>query len=156
MAEMIRSQIKAAERAGLRVAPFIGIGCPGIIQPDGTIERGAQNLPGNWESSRFNLIESVRETVPSIGKHETMVTMHSMLQYRRHHLLPRASLPLGSSLRPPFSSVCRGLGCPELGAGPQHGVHDDREAAGECDPRLAHRPSPSDGERQSLSFSAPL
>ncbi|MDU0341851.1 ROK family protein [Bosea rubneri] len=77
MGEMIRSQIKAAERAGLRVAPFIGIGCPGIIQPDGTIDRGAQNLPGNWESSRFNLIDSVRETVPMIGKHETMVTMHN-------------------------------------------------------------------------------
>lgn len=77
MGEMIRSQIKAADRAGLKVAPFIGIGCPGIIQPNGTIERGAQNLPGNWESGRFNLIESVRETVPTIGKHDTMVTMHN-------------------------------------------------------------------------------
>ncbi|KRE05039.1 glucokinase [Bosea sp. Root381] len=77
MGEMIRNQIKAAERAGLRVAPFIGIGCPGIIQADGTIDRGAQNLPGNWESSRFNLIDSVRATVPTIGKHDTMVTMHN-------------------------------------------------------------------------------
>lgn len=77
LGEMIRNQIKSAERAGLKVAPFIGIGCPGIIQPDGTIERGAQNLPGNWESSRFNLIETVRETVPTIGKHDTMVTMHN-------------------------------------------------------------------------------
>ena len=39
----------------LRLAPFIGIGCPGMIEADGTIDRGAQNLPGNWESSRFNL-----------------------------------------------------------------------------------------------------
>ncbi|MCU4180143.1 ROK family protein [Bosea sp. BH3] len=77
MGDMIRSQINAAERGGLRVAPFIGIGCPGIIQPDGTIDRGAQNLPGNWESSRFNLIENIRETVPTIGKHDTMVTMHN-------------------------------------------------------------------------------
>lgn len=77
LGEMIRSQVKAAERGGLRVAPFIGIGCPGIIQADGSIDRGAQNLPGNWESSRFNLIDSVRETVPTIGKNETMVTMHN-------------------------------------------------------------------------------
>ncbi|MGO4175580.1 ROK family protein [Bosea sp. TAF32] len=77
LGEMIRSQIEAAEKAALKVAPFIGIGCPGIIQPDGSIDRGAQNLPGNWESSRFNLIDSVRETVPTIGEHETMVTMHN-------------------------------------------------------------------------------
>lgn len=77
LGEMLRNQIKSATQAGLKVAPFIGIGCPGIIQSDGTIERGAQNLPGNWESSRFNLIDSVRETVPTIGEHETMVTMHN-------------------------------------------------------------------------------
>lgn len=77
LGDMILSQIKAADRAGLKVAPFIGIGCPGIIQPDGTIERGAQNLPGNWESTRFKLIDSLREKVPTIGKHDTMVTMHN-------------------------------------------------------------------------------
>lgn len=77
MADMILNQVKAADRAGLKVAPFIGIGCPGLIQPDGSIDRGAQNLPGNWESSRFNLIESLRQAVPTIGKHETMVTMHN-------------------------------------------------------------------------------
>jgi hypothetical protein len=74
---MLRSQIKTAYQAGLKVAPFISIGCPGIIQPDGSIERGAQNLPRNWESSRFNLIDRVRETVPTIGDHETMVTLHN-------------------------------------------------------------------------------
>jgi hypothetical protein len=31
------------------------IGYPGKIETDGSIEAGAQNLPGNWESSRFNL-----------------------------------------------------------------------------------------------------
>jgi len=29
---------------------FIGVACPGIIDDDGSIEKGAQNLPGNWES----------------------------------------------------------------------------------------------------------
>jgi len=77
LGEMIMNQLKAADRGGLKVAPFIGIGCPGIIQPDGAIERGAQNRPGNWESSRFNLIESVRAAVPTIGNHETVVTMHN-------------------------------------------------------------------------------
>ena len=74
---MLREQIRSAEKADLRVAPFIGVGCPGLIAPDGAIDRGAQNLPGNWESSRFNLVESIRELVPKIGDHETEVVMHN-------------------------------------------------------------------------------
>ncbi|MET3890125.1 putative NBD/HSP70 family sugar kinase [Bosea sp. OAE506] len=77
LGEMLKEQIKQAKKDGLRVAPFIGIGCPGLIEPDGTIDRGAQNLPGNWESSRFNLVDSVKALVPMIGDHETLVTMHN-------------------------------------------------------------------------------
>lgn len=77
LGKMLEAQIAKATKEGLRVAPFIGIGCPGLIEPDGTIDRGAQNLPGNWEGSRFNLIDCVREMVPTIGDHETMVTMHN-------------------------------------------------------------------------------
>ena len=52
---MLEGLITRAAKEGLKLAPFIGIGCPGIIEADGSIDRGAQNLPGNWESSRFNL-----------------------------------------------------------------------------------------------------
>ena len=45
--EMLQDLITRADKEGLRLAPFIGIGCPGIIEADGTIDRGAQNLPGN-------------------------------------------------------------------------------------------------------------
>jgi predicted NBD/HSP70 family sugar kinase len=55
----------------------IGVGCPGVIHEDGSIARGAQNLPGNWESSRFNLPGSIAEQVPQIGDHETLVVMHN-------------------------------------------------------------------------------
>lgn len=77
LGKMLRDQIGTAEKEGLKVAPFIGIGCPGLIEPDGGIERGAQNLPGNWESSRFNLVDSVRALVPEIGDHETDIVMHN-------------------------------------------------------------------------------
>lgn len=77
LGKMLQSEIAKATKEGLRVAPFIGIGCPGLIEPDGTIDRGAQNLPGNWEGNRFNLIDCVREMVPMIGDHETVVTMHN-------------------------------------------------------------------------------
>src|SRR5262245_39573477 len=74
---MIEGLITRAGKEGLRLAPFIGIGCPGIIEPDGTIDRGAQNLPGNWESSRFNLPAALHEAIPTIGKHDTTVLLHN-------------------------------------------------------------------------------
>jgi hypothetical protein len=69
--------IKRAEKEKLTLAPFIGIGCPGVIRSDGSIERGGQNLPGNWESKAFNLPQRLREAIPSIGDHETVVVMHN-------------------------------------------------------------------------------
>ena len=58
----------------LRLAPVIGIGCPGIIEADGSIARGGQNLPGgNWESSRFNLAASLIEAIPEIDGQATFV-----------------------------------------------------------------------------------
>jgi predicted NBD/HSP70 family sugar kinase len=74
---LLEGLIARAGREGLRLAPFIGIGCPGIIEADGTIDRGAQNLPGNWESSRFNLPLSLHDAIPAIGKHETTVLLHN-------------------------------------------------------------------------------
>jgi predicted NBD/HSP70 family sugar kinase len=77
LAKMLKSLITEAEADGLKLAPFIGISCPGVINPDGTIEKGAQNLPGNWESSRFNLPGSLVEAIPEISGHDTAIVMHN-------------------------------------------------------------------------------
>jgi ROK family len=77
LGKMLRGIAKRAEKAKLRLAPFIGVGCPGLIEADGSIRRGGQNLPGNWESSRFNLPASLRELVPELGGHETTVVLHN-------------------------------------------------------------------------------
>jgi predicted NBD/HSP70 family sugar kinase len=74
---MLKGLIVRAEKEGFRLAPFIGIGCPGMIQPDGSIDRGAQNLPGNWESSRFNLPLRINEAIPAIEEHQSMVVLHN-------------------------------------------------------------------------------
>jgi hypothetical protein len=75
--DMLRRLINRAAKDGIRLAPFIGIGCPGKIEPDGSIDRGAQNLPGNWESSRFNLPASLFEAIPKVGEFETSIVMHN-------------------------------------------------------------------------------
>jgi predicted NBD/HSP70 family sugar kinase len=74
---MLAGHVKDARKSGFKLAPLIGIGCPGIVDTDGSIERGAQNLPGNWESNRFNLPRSIRDEIASIGEHETIVVMHN-------------------------------------------------------------------------------
>jgi ROK family len=77
LAEMLKGMISAASKKGVKLAPFIGIGCPGIINEDGSIERGAQNLPGNWESNKFNLPAALRAMIPKIGDEETSIVMHN-------------------------------------------------------------------------------
>ena len=75
--DMLSRLIARADKEGLRLAPFIGIGCPGLIEEDGTIARGAQNLPGNWESKSFNLPRALHAAIPSIGEHETLILLHN-------------------------------------------------------------------------------
>jgi hypothetical protein len=75
--EMLRGLIRKAEKDGLHIAPFIGVGCPGVIADDGSIKRGGQNLPGNWESNRFSLPGAIRTLLPEIGGEETVVVMHN-------------------------------------------------------------------------------
>ena len=77
LVKMLKDLIASAEVEGLKLAPFIGIACPGVINEDGSIEKGAQNLPGNWESSKFNLPASLVEAIPQIGDHDTAVLMHN-------------------------------------------------------------------------------
>jgi hypothetical protein len=77
LAKMLKELIAEAEKEGFKLAPFIGVSCPGVIDADGRIEKGAQNLPGNWESSKFNLPAELTAAIPEIGGHDTTVLMHN-------------------------------------------------------------------------------
>ena len=77
LAGMLRAMIKRADEQELQLAPFIGIGCPGLIREDGSIDKGGQNLPGDWEHKSFNLPQQLREAIPTIGGHETAISMHT-------------------------------------------------------------------------------
>ena len=63
---MIKKLVREASQKNLGLAPLIGIGCPGVIDRDGFIEKGGQNLPGNSEKpTRFNLPKSICALVPN-------------------------------------------------------------------------------------------
>ncbi|MDA7417466.1 ROK family protein [Xenophilus arseniciresistens] len=77
LATLLEEQIAWAARKKLRLAPFVGIACPGLIRADGSIARGAQNLPGNWAADSFHLPTALREALPVIDGHATQVLMHN-------------------------------------------------------------------------------
>lgn len=77
LVNMLKGLIDEAHAKEFKLAPFIGIACPGVINQDGSIEKGAQNLPGNWESSKFNLPAALAESIPNIGDHDTAILMHN-------------------------------------------------------------------------------
>lgn len=66
-----------ARKRGLKLAPFVGIGCPGIIAADGSIKTGGQNLPGNWESDHFNLVVALAAALPTIAGEQPLILMHN-------------------------------------------------------------------------------
>jgi predicted NBD/HSP70 family sugar kinase len=77
LAGMLEDLLERAAKQKLRLAPFIGIGCPGIIEEDGSILRGASNLPGKWEGKNFNLPRALLEAIPKIEEHDTVIVMHN-------------------------------------------------------------------------------
>jgi predicted NBD/HSP70 family sugar kinase len=83
------SMLKALKKGNDKLVPVIGIGCPGVIEADGSIDRGAQNLPGNWEAGSFNLPAAIREAIPRIGDNETLVVMHNDAVVQGLSELPR-------------------------------------------------------------------
>ena len=86
---MLRRLIDHAEDAGLDLAPFIGVGCPGTIEPNGRISDGAQNLPGSWESNSFNLPERLAAEIPEIQGRTTEVRIHNDAVVQGLSQLPR-------------------------------------------------------------------
>jgi predicted NBD/HSP70 family sugar kinase len=89
LATMLTHLAEESKKSGLRLAPVIGIGCPGVIQEDGTIKRGAQNLPGNWEAANFHLPDEIRTRLPRIGEHPATVILHNDAVVQGLSQLPR-------------------------------------------------------------------
>ncbi|HET8997640.1 MAG TPA: hypothetical protein VFN42_13310 [Acetobacteraceae bacterium] len=78
LAGMLRAMAdKAGDDPARSLAPFVGIGCPGLIRNDGTIARGGQNLPGDWEAPGFNLPQQLTQHLPPIQGRTPLVLLHN-------------------------------------------------------------------------------
>ena len=77
IAGMLAKLVDRATEEKLKLAPFIGIGCPGLIDEQGSILKGGQNLPGNWEGKDFNLAAALAAKLPRVGGHEVVIQIHN-------------------------------------------------------------------------------
>jgi hypothetical protein len=77
MAAMAIELIGLAGNEKIKLAPFVGIGCPGLIDEHGVIVNGGQNLPGNWEGADFNLAREMTRRLPRLEGHEPVIVMHN-------------------------------------------------------------------------------
>lgn len=77
LAGMAAGLMERAVDAKLKVAPFVGVGCPGLIDEHGAILKGGQNLPGNWEADDFRLAVALAARLPRIDGHEPTVILHN-------------------------------------------------------------------------------
>ena len=80
LAGMLNGLAAQARTLGVKLAPFIGIACPGQIQEDGSILHGAQNLPGDWEAP-FNLPQALGERLDLLG------SLRRAIEHGRQELL---------------------------------------------------------------------
>lgn len=77
IATMMEELMEEAAEQKLKLAPFVGIGCPGLIDERGVIVSGGQNLPGNWEGDDFDLVAELTARLPRIQDHEPVMILHN-------------------------------------------------------------------------------
>lgn len=76
MAAMLNGLAAFARTLGLRLAPFVGIACPGQVEADGSLSSGAQNLPGDWERP-FHLPDALAPRLDAVDGSTPRVVMHN-------------------------------------------------------------------------------
>lgn len=77
IAQMLHELAAHARRKGIALAPFVGVACPGRVLGDGSISRGAHNMPGDWSSDHFHLPQALAQLLPDIDGRRPDVLLHN-------------------------------------------------------------------------------
>lgn len=76
IAAMLNGLAAYARSCGIALAPVVGVACPGRIAPDGGLEQGTQNLPGDW-GPPFHLPDALHRQLDRIDRRAPEVLMHN-------------------------------------------------------------------------------
>jgi len=77
IAQMLHELAAHARRRKIALAPFVGVACPGRVVSDGSITRGAHNMPGNWSRDHFHLPQALAPLLPEIDGRRPEVLLHN-------------------------------------------------------------------------------
>jgi predicted NBD/HSP70 family sugar kinase len=76
IAGMLNALAALARTTGLKLAPFVGVACPGDMDARGRLRAGTQNLPGDWEAP-FDFPRELASRLDRIGGARPQVAMHN-------------------------------------------------------------------------------
>lgn len=76
IAAMLNALAAQARTLDMRLAPVVGIACPGQVDEAGGLPQGTQNLPGEWEPP-FNLPRELGAMLDPIAGDAPAVLMHN-------------------------------------------------------------------------------
>jgi hypothetical protein len=77
LAELLGDLAGEAAAAGIRLAPVVAVGVPGVMDAHGQILRGAENLPGDWQADGFRPAEALARLLPLDGGGHPLVMLHN-------------------------------------------------------------------------------
>lgn len=75
-AAMLNALAAEARSLDVRLAPWIGVACPGRVEPDGHLPQGTQNLPEDW-APPFHLPSDLEARLDPIGGRAPQVSVHN-------------------------------------------------------------------------------
>ncbi len=89
IAEGAKAMFAIAASDGVRLAPFVGLSCPGVVRPQGRLASGGQNLPGDWSEDGFDLPREVAARLEPVSGQAPLVMLHNDAVIQALSDLPR-------------------------------------------------------------------
>ena len=77
LAGLLNDLAGAAAGAGLSLAPVVAVGVPGVLDGEGRIRGGAENLPGDWTAGTFHLPTALARLLAHEGGGHPAVLLHN-------------------------------------------------------------------------------
>ncbi|HEV7263751.1 MAG TPA: hypothetical protein VGN83_02375 [Falsiroseomonas sp.] len=77
LAGMLADLAGEADAAGISIAPVVAVGLPGVLDAEGKVLRGAENLPGDWLAEGFRLPLALSRLLPRTAGGLTPVLLHN-------------------------------------------------------------------------------
>ena len=77
VADLLEELADRSRRKGDNLAPFVGIGCGGVVRADGCVTQAGAGFAAGLFGSGLNLPLELCARLPKIGDHDTVVALHN-------------------------------------------------------------------------------